>query len=57
MGKKKKTRLDIRCCLLQSAPIVNNRYFLVCGPATEKLEIVQCDLEKKDQIGQALGNV
>lgn len=29
---------------------------MVCSPAVEKLEIVQCDLEKKDQIGSALGN-
>lgn len=29
---------------------------MVCSPAVEKLEIVQCDLEKKEQIGSALGN-
>jgi hypothetical protein len=30
--------------------------FLVFSPAVEKLEIVECDLEKSDQIGPALGN-
>lgn len=29
--------------------------FLVFSPAVEKLEIVECDLEKADQIGSALG--
>lgn len=29
---------------------------LVCSPAVEKLEIVRCDLEKKEEIGVALGN-
>ena len=29
---------------------------LVFSPAIEKLDVVQCDLEKQDQIGPALGN-
>ena len=29
---------------------------MVFSPAVEKLEIVECDLEKRDQIGPALGN-
>lgn len=29
---------------------------MVFSPAVEKLEIVECDLEKQDQIGPALGN-
>lgn len=28
---------------------------MVFSPAVEKLEIVECDLEKQDQIGPALG--
>lgn len=42
--------------LIRNAPIANNRYSLVFSPAVEKLEIVECDLEKRDQIGPALGN-
>lgn len=42
--------------LIRYAPIANNRYSLVFSPAVEKLEIVECDLEKRDQIGPALGN-
>lgn len=42
--------------LVKNAAIANNRYFLVFSPAVEKLEIVECDLEKRDQIGKALGN-
>ncbi|CAL5377242.1 unnamed protein product [Camellia sinensis] len=34
----------------------NNRISLVFSPAIEKLAIVKCDLEKRDQIGPALGN-
>lgn len=30
--------------------------FLVFSPAVDKLEIVECDLEKPDQIRSALGN-
>lgn len=36
--------------------VLNNRMFLVFSPAVEKLEIVECDLEKPYQIGPALGN-
>lgn len=35
--------------------IADNGYFLIFSPAVEKLEIVECDLEKQDQIGKALG--
>lgn len=30
--------------------------YLVSSPATKKLELVECDLEKTDQIGPAIGN-
>ncbi|RYR70059.1 hypothetical protein Ahy_A03g016579 [Arachis hypogaea] len=41
----------------ENADVLNNkRMFLVFSPAVEKLEIVECDLEKPDQIGPALGN-
>ncbi|KAL6012421.1 hypothetical protein ACLOJK_002909 [Asimina triloba] len=33
----------------------DDRYYLVCSPAVEKLEIVECDLEN-DAIGPAIGN-
>lgn len=36
--------------------ITNNGYFLVFSPAVEKLEVVECDLEKPDQISPALAN-
>ena len=36
--------------------IVNNSISLVFSTAIEKLEIVECDLEKRDQIEPALGN-
>jgi len=36
--------------------ITNNSYFLVFSPAVEKLEVVECDLEKPDQIRPALAN-
>ena len=42
--------------LTRYALIVNNRLFLVFSPAVEKLELVECDLEKRGQIGPALGN-
>ncbi|KAF8405152.1 hypothetical protein HHK36_010051 [Tetracentron sinense] len=34
----------------------NNRTSLIFSPAVEKLEIVECDLEKRDRIGLAIGN-
>jgi hypothetical protein len=52
-----KLGLDIKYCHFKRyAPIAHNRVFLVFSPAVEKLEIVECDLEKWDQIGPALGN-
>ena len=33
-----------------------NRYSLVFSPAVERFETVECDLEKPNQIGPALGN-
>ena len=33
----------------------NNRYCLIFSPAVEKLELVECDLER-DAIGPAIGN-
>ncbi len=42
--------------LTRYALIVNNGLFLVFSPAVEKLELVECDLEKQGQIGPALGN-
>jgi hypothetical protein len=33
-----------------------NRYTLVFSPVVERLDIVECDLEKPNQIGPALGN-
>ena len=40
----------------KNAAVLDNRMFLVFSPAVEKLEIVECDLEKPNQIGSALGN-
>ncbi|CAI8613663.1 unnamed protein product [Vicia faba] len=40
----------------KNAVVLDNRMFLVFSPAVEKLEIVECDLEKPNQIGSALGN-
>ena len=40
----------------QNAAVLNNRLFLGFSPAVEKLEIVECDLEKPETIGSALGN-
>ncbi|KAB1207223.1 Protein TIC 62, chloroplastic [Morella rubra] len=50
----KQMKLDVENSSEGTQP--NNRLFLVCSPAVEKLEIVECDLEKRDQIGPALGN-
>lgn len=41
---------------MRCGAIENNIIFLVSSPAIKKLEIVECDLEKPDQIGPALGN-
>ncbi|CAI8617411.1 unnamed protein product [Vicia faba] len=40
----------------KNAAVLDNRMFLVFSPAVEKLEIVECDLEKPNQIGSALWN-
>ncbi|KAL5057507.1 hypothetical protein RYX36_029111 [Vicia faba] len=40
----------------KNATVLDNRMFLVFSPTVEKLEIVECDLEKPNQIGSALGN-
>ncbi|KAL5077669.1 hypothetical protein RYX36_016653 [Vicia faba] len=40
----------------KNAAVLDNRMFLVFSPDVEKLEIVECDLEKPNQIGSALGN-
>ena len=37
-------------------PIANYSISLVFNPAIEKLEIVVCDLEKRNQIEPSLGN-
>lgn len=49
--------MEIYYLLTKYASIASNRKFLVFSPAVEKLEIVECDLEKPDEIGPALGNV
>ncbi|RVW48425.1 Protein TIC 62, chloroplastic [Vitis vinifera] len=54
--RKKRELLEYHFFSCLFAAIANNRYSLVFSPAVEKLEIVECDLEKRDQIGPALGN-